>query len=307
MKIALIHPSRLPVQNYGGTERVIWWLAKGLSQKGHQVTLVSRKGSECPFAEVLPWDFSNGFSTLPTHFDIIHFFGTPHPEPDRPYVVTIDGNGQPGEKYHPNTIFVSRNHAERHHAQAFVYNGLDPEEYLFDNDKEDYLVFLGKAKWKVKNVKGAIEIAKKAAENLHIIGGIKLFLNGWNGIFWEGMIGGERKARLLAKAKALLFPVKWEEPFGLAVIESLVSGTPVLAAKRGSLTELVPDTVGKLCEKEEDYLKALHTIYQIKPETCRQWVLENFTYHQMSENYLKCYEKVLSGNRLNASAPYANE
>jgi hypothetical protein len=122
MRIALAHPSTLPVTDYGGTQRVVWWLAKALASLNHQVYLVCHEG-KCDFAEVIPWDFKNSLDLLPQKVDICHFFGTPVPATEKPFLVTIDGNGQPNEKFFKNTVFVSKNHASRHQSNAFVYNG----------------------------------------------------------------------------------------------------------------------------------------------------------------------------------------
>ena len=300
MKIALVHKAQFPVRGYGGTERVVWWLAKGLHELGCDVTLVCRRGSYCPFAKV-------HFSEDLPGADILHFFETPFREPVHPYVVTIEGNGKRGETFLKNTIFVSKNHAMRHGSTSFVYNGLDPDEYLFAEAKSGYLIFLAKASWKVKNVKGAISLARRSRTPLHILGGKKFLGNHRDGIRWEGMLDGKRKAALIAKASGLLFPVIWNEPFGIAIIEALVSGTPVLASPYGSLPELVPDEVGKICATEEDFFVGIEKLPRFKPKVCRDWVLENFHYRKMAQKYMDSYQRVLSGESLNAHVPKAIE
>ncbi len=312
MKVALIHNAKFPVIGYGGTERVVWWLAKGLSALGHQVVLACEPGSQCPFAEVVAFDFSKPLAsqlaapTL-TGADIHHYFTTPAETPERPYVVTIEGNGRLGETYLPNTAFVSRNHAERHGAECFVYNGLDPEEYRFEPEKSEYLIFLAKASWRVKNLKGAIRFSRAKHKELHIIGGSRWWLPHWRGIHWEGTLHGATKANWVAKAKGLLFPIIWNEPFGIAVIEAMVSGTPVIATRRGSLPELITPQTGRLCDNSQDFLNAIDEIGSFSPEDCRQRVLENFHYQIMAENYVSCYEKVLTGETLNSKIPQATE
>lgn len=306
MKVALIHKFKFPVQGYGGTERLVWWIAKGLSELGVEVTLVGEPGSQCPFAKVVTafdWEKAPALPDV----EVLHLFNTPAHEPSQPYLVTIGGNGKIGETFSRNTAFISRNHAERHRADCFVYNALDPAEYFFQEKKENYLLFLAKASWKVKNVRGAIRLARKSHRPLKIVGGKRLFLNHFRGIHWEGMLGGEKKAREIAGASGLLFPVLWQEPFGLAVIEAMVSGTPVLASPYGSLPELVGPEVGKICSTDEEYLEAIRNLRSFSPQRCREWVMEKFHYHRMAKDYLKLYEKVLSGEKLNRNVPEASE
>lgn len=300
MKIALVHNAKFPVQGYGGTERLVWWLAKGLHEKGVEVLLSCDPTSECPYARVVPFN-ENEPARLES--DLVHYFNTPPAIPDFPHLVTIGGNGKVGEKYSINTVFVSQNHAYRHGASAFVYNGIDPDEYQFQPNRDKYLVFLAKASWAVKNVRGAIKIAKKSHRELHILGGSKMFFNGWRGVFWEGVIDGEAKARWLSKSAGLLFPVLWHEPFGIAVVEALVSGAPVLATPFGSLPELINSQVGKICLSQNEMVGAVDHLAGFSPSNCRDWALSKFHYRQMAEKYISYYEIVLNGKTLNKILP----
>ena len=303
MVIALIHNAKLPVPHYGGTERVIWWLAKALCELGHEVILVAAKGTTCPFASVIHADFSRPIEFQILGAQVLHYFYTPPTTPVRPYVVTIGGNGKPGETFLPNTAFVSRNHAERHNSTCFVYNGLDPADYKYSEKKDPYLLFLAKASWRVKNVRGSISLARAAGKQLRVVGGSRPWFLWGRGVSWEGNLGGERKADFLSKACALIFPVLWNEPFGLAVIEALVSGTPVIASHFGSLPELLPQTVGFLCGEKKEFLEAIESSGSLKSENCRAWVIENFHYHVMARSYLHLYQRVLDGEALNPSEP----
>ncbi len=307
MKIALIHNALLPVTAYGGTERVVWWLSKALAARGVKVRLVCAPGSQCDWAQVTQVDLSRPIEDQLPDVDVFHYFNTPAYTPEKPHVVTIEGNGKQGEAFLRNTAFVSANHARRHGAQCFVYNGVDPDDYLFSDKKDGSLLFLAKASWRVKNVQGAIRLAKKSGRDLHILGGSRLFFNHWNGIHWEGMLGGRQKAEWIAQASGLLFPVLWNEPFGIAVIESLVSGTPVLASGLGSLPELVGSEVGRICHSEEEYLDGIRQLGDFSSQRCRDWALSRFSHHVMADAYLRVYEKVLSGEFLNAGVPVTLE
>ncbi len=300
MKIALVHNAKFPVKGYGGTERVVSWLAKGLCERGIEVVLSCAPDSQCPYAKVVPFN-EKIYTELAC--DVVHYFNTPPEIPDYPHLVTLGGNGKVGENYSINTVFVSQNHAYRHGASAFVYNGLDPDEYIFEKDRDKYLVFLAKASWSVKNVKGAVRIARKSHRSLHIMGGSRKFFNGWRDVFWEGMVDGEVKAKWLSKAAGLLFPVLWHEPFGIAVVEALVSGAPVIATPFGSLPELVNSQVGKICLSEAEMVEAVSHLDRYSSTVCRDWALSKFHYKLMVDKYISYYEKVLNRNTLNKILP----
>jgi len=297
--ISLIHEARFPVQKYGGTERVVWWLAKGLSELGHQINLICLPGSMCPFGRV--YDLQEARPAA----DITHYFNTPSQEPVTPYLVTIGGNAKPGENFLRNTVFVSHNHALRHGSEAFVYNGLDPDEYFFREEKNGELLFLAKASWAVKNVKGAIQISRRAGKKLNVVGGSRWWCPSWGGIHWRGMLGGIEKASWIAQSEGLLFPVLWHEPFGIAVTEALVSGTPVLATPFGSLKELVAPDVGQICNNYDDFVRAAKNLRSFKAKDCRDWAMSKFHYREMAKHYLQKYELVLSGKKLNPISPRA--
>lgn len=293
--ITLIHPARYPILGYGGTERVVWWLAKGLSELGHRIKLIALPGSHCPFAEIV--------DSIPEKSDILHYFNTPQSKPERPYLVTIGGNAKIEEKFFPNTVFVSQDHAKRHRAEAFVYNGLDPDEYEFSEKKSEHLLFLAKASWSIKNVKGAIRIARRSGKDLDILGGGRWWLPSWRKVHWRGMLGGPEKAVYIRRSCGLLFPVLWNEPFGIAVIEALVSGTPVLATPFGSLKELVNPEVGRLCSSYSEFVSWVGRLGEFRPKKCRDWALSQFHYREMAKKYVTYYERILSGELINKETP----
>ena len=125
----------------------------------------------------------------------------------------------------PNTLYLSRNHAERHGATAFVYNGIDLAEFQFQPVKSDYDLFLGRLHG-VKGHRWAIEGAKRTRRRLLVAGGWRLSSDAAGA--YVGQVGGGKKADLLAGAACLWMPARWDEPFGLTLVEALASGTPVL-------------------------------------------------------------------------------
>lgn len=307
LKVVLVYDAKLPVVGYGGTERVVWWLSKGLNELGIKVVLACQQESRSPYAEVISPDFSKPIEPQIPDVDVFHYFNTPSWNPELPYIVTIGGNGKVGEGFLPNTVFISQNHAKRHSADCFVYNGIDPSEYVFQEKKKDFLIFLAKASWRVKNVKGAIRIARKSLRPLHIMGGKRLFFNHLNNIHWEGMVGGQRKVEFLSEASGLLFPVEWHEPFGIAIVESLISGSPVIGSPYGALPELIPPYVGNICRTETEFVEAAQRLSEFEPKTCREWALEKFHYQVMAKRYVELYKQVLSGDKLNRQTPKATQ
>lgn len=308
MKITHVIPARFPVAGYGGTERVCFWLAKAQAELGHEVTVICEEGSSLPFARTLPLPrerFARLDPLLPPGAEIVQLYTTPDFALEAPVLVNIGGNGQAGEKYHPNTVFVSRNHAARHGWTEFVHNGLDLTEYPLERRKENYLLFLAKASWRVKNLRGAIRIAQRAGRPLHVAGGRA---GCWHlGVRSFGVVDGKRKLALLQSAAALLFPVIWDEPFGVAVIEALACGTPVVATPRGGLPEIVTPECGVLADSFDELVAASTTLGggRYAAEACRARVEQGFTHIQMAEKYLSYYRKVIADGRLRDGAPAA--
>jgi len=312
MHICIVNNSVIPALKYGGTERVIWWLGKMLVKMGHKVSYLVSKGSSCPFADVYEWNPALPFnSQVPPFVDVLHLSAAPNEPPLKPYIITMHGNLNVVAELDPNTVFVSRNHASRYGSDCFVYNCLDVEDYGRPNltAERKYIHFLADAAWRIKNVRGAISIARKAGVQLQVIGGVRFNVNmGIRLTFdpntrFNGMKGGEEKNRIINGSKGLLFPVLWNEPFGLAIIESLYFGCPVIATPYGSLPELVPAQVGFLSSKKDDLVNAVKNIDAFDRVACHQYVMDNFTSDRMALNYLTLYEKVMNGLPLNSRAP----
>jgi len=298
VKIVHVSHYRLPVKHYGGTQRVILWNARAQARLGHEVVLVSLRGTKLDDLEVIevPGELDDYSGYVPADADIVHYYATPRELPKHPYLVTIEGNGRPGEKFLPNTVFVSRNHAERHGSDQFVYNGVDPADFIYREQKEDYYLFLSKASWKVKGLRTALELAKRTGIRLVVAGGRGISLS--RRIKYVGMVGGLRKAELLAGARALIFPTQWDEPFGLVTVEALMSGTPVITTNRGSMPEIVTEDVGVRCDSVEEMEKALGKVARLSPKACRKRAESLFSSDVMAKAYLSKYTEILERGRL---------
>lgn len=307
LNIAIIHNAVIPAKAYGGTERVLWWLIQALSKLGHHVTLIAPAGSYCPFAQVITYPrYCRTLADLvPSNTDIIHSTEFFQETTDRPLILTLNGNGYPGDTYHPNTVFVSKDHARRHNSSVYVHNGINPDEYpdFKEAEKESFCYFLAKARWRVKNVSGAIEVARMAGIPIRIVGGWRPSFT--SNVKWLGMTGGERKLHTLQMGSALLFPVRWHEPFGIAIIEAMITGSPVFGTPYGSLPELVTPETGFLSYHRNELAEALSNYAQYNRRDIRQHILNNFTHMHMATQYLELYKKVINGESLNALAPKA--
>jgi glycosyltransferase involved in cell wall biosynthesis len=121
------------------------------------------------------------------------------------------------------------------------------------------------------------------------------------------MIGGEEKNRLMNSSKGLLFPVLWHEPFGIAIIESLYMGCPVFGTPYGSLPELINEEVGFLSDTKSEIIRQLADIGRFSNKKCAEYVADNFTMKQTTDQYLKYYEMVLNGKNINANPPKLKE
>lgn len=315
MKILIVQNSLIPVSLYGGTERVIWYLGKELAKLGHEVSYLVKQGSTCDFATVIPIDPAKDLvDQIPGDVDFVHFNSTsPNMEKvTKPYLVTLHGNAGPGEKLDLNTVFVSKNHAQRYGSSSFVHNGLDWDDYTKPDftKKRDAFHFLGNAAWRVKNVKGAINIIKATkSETLNVLGGTRLNLSmGFRftpslRVKFYGMVGGAKKDTLLNSSKGLIFPVLWHEPFGLAITESLFYGAPVFATPYGSLTEIVNEEVGFLSNKQAELVQAVERASEFSIQRCHEYALENFNSKKMALAYLEKYETLMNNGKLNSKNP----
>ncbi len=304
MKIAFKHSSVVPVKTYGGTERVLYWLMKELVKMGHQVFLLGPDGCKVDDIGVthLPYDtkIENG------KFDVVHFFEPAVELPkDVPAITTIHGNGKPGEIFNDNSVFLSKKHAQNHNATCYVYNGIDLDSYPFEPSNMrtwSTFCFLAKAKWRVKNLKDCIRACKKSNKHIYVAGGRTWSLSRY--VHSLGMVTDPEKLLLLRRCDALLFPVRWHEPFGIAVLEAYSQGIPVVCSSYGSLPELVSSRTGIVCNDYKDFEAALagdNNTFDCN--AIRKYVEENFSSTNMAKAYLMLYKRVMNGEKLNVEQP----
>jgi glycosyltransferase involved in cell wall biosynthesis len=190
--------------------------------------------------------------------------------------------------------------------RGMVYNAIDPSAYspiTNPDEKEGYLVQLAR----ISPEKGqhiAIEVANRLNMPLVLAGKvdadvrryfeqqIKPHLN--DRITWRENVWGKDKANLLAKANAMLFPIQWEEPFGIAMVEAMVSGTPVIATRHGAAAELVtPGVTGWLADDVEAMVKAYSKVAEIDLGRCVEEAGRRFGPAQMADGYESVYERAI--------------
>jgi len=308
MHIVQFNHVRVPVSKYGGAERIVVWLSQGLVELGHEVTLLAPKGSRVAgvrVVEVSPEEvLSSGFD-LHRHVsepvDIMHYHcEIRYPPPSVPCVWTLHGNMGGGWRADSRTICVSRDHAGRHGTHAFVRNGVRLDEYEFRTAKADYDLFLARLH-SVKGWQVAIAAAKRCRVRLTLAGGWRPSFSRY--IKFVGQVGGARKRELLAGARCLWMPVRWEDPCPVNILEALASGTPIIGSPRGSLPELISPDTGGLGTTLEELVALRGRLADWDPRACRARAERSFSHLVMAEEYVRMYRSVLEIGTLPPGRP----
>ena len=307
MRIIFQHDSPLPVKKYGGIERMLFWHMKELVKQGHEPILIGHPDSEVENygIKLIKQNTPNWWQQIPSGCDAIELFYNFTPPVDLPTLNMIGGNGKIGEMFSKNTAFVSRKHAANHGSVCFVYNALDLEEYPFrPKEKRNWhdFLFLAKASWSVKNLKQCIKATKKNKKHLHIAGGKPLLPSRYYTGY--GMVGGDEKLDIIRRCDAMLFPIRWQEPFGLAVIEAMTQGLPVLGSAYGSLPELIIKGTGIVLNSFQELVEAIDSPKdQFDPDFIRKYVEDNFHIDKFTRDNVKLIEKIVNGEELNQIQP----
>jgi glycosyltransferase involved in cell wall biosynthesis len=338
VRIAQIAPPwfTVPPTGYGGIELVVSLLTENLVARGHDVTLFASAGSTTmaelvsPLAAPDPALLGNvwfevshalaAYLDTNTAFDVIHdHSGIVGPAlgallgRDPPVVHTLHGPWtEPGRRYYEllqdRVSLVAISEAQRNdfpelHYAATVHNGIDLDAYPYREDKDEYLVYIGRAT-PDKGPVQAIEVARQAKMPLKML--VKRN-EPFELAYWDEAVAPklhsevevfERvshavKADLLARARAMVFPIQWPEPFGLVMIEAMACGTPVLACPRGAATEIVADgCTGFLRSSVEDLVEAVLRVGECASPECRTRVAERFSTEAMVTGYERVFEQV---------------
>jgi glycosyltransferase involved in cell wall biosynthesis len=346
MRIAEIAPPwfTVPPAAYGGIELVVALLADGLTAAGHDVTLFASGGSGTKARLVSPmpeapeparlgnaWDETyhataaylevlaeGGFDVIHDHSGIVgpalgalldgrppvvHTLHGPWTELAKRYYRLLD------RRIHLVAISESQRAGFPEACYAGVVpNGIDLDAYPVREQKEDFVLFLGRSNPE-KGPEVAVEVAKRAGVHLKMIvkRNERFEQDYWEQIVVPRLTGEEEllenvshaeKADLLGRARATLFSIQWPEPFGLVMIESMACGTPVVATSLGSAPEVVVDGVtGFLGESIDDLVAALGRTHELSPLRCREHVVERFGAEAMVGGYEAVFERVADSGR----------
>lgn len=344
MRIVLVVPPYfdVPPNGYGGVEAVVADLADALVGRGHQVTVLGA-GQSATAAQFVPlWDQALGDRLGEPYPEIVHAlkvrravariaaadgidvihdhtFAGPLNAPayhslGLPTVVTvhgpIDNDLYPYYRELSDDVgLVAVSDRQRELAPDLnwigrVHNALRVEEWPFQTEKRDYVLFLGRfAPYKGAHL--AVQAAHQAGVPLVLAGKcnepaekayfeecVRPLLNENDHVF--GVADATSKRELLADAQCLLFPIQWEEPFGIVMIEAMACGTPVVALRGGAVPEVVVDTVtGLICEEPAGLPAAIEQARELDPARCRAHVAANFGVAQLGSGYERIYQRVL--------------
>jgi glycosyltransferase involved in cell wall biosynthesis len=336
LRIAILAPPwfAVPPTGYGGIEWIVWLLADGLTQRGHDVTLFASgdSRSKATLAAVFEHAPSELIGrSLPElrhvlacyersdEFDVIN----DHTGPlgavlgglvRTPVLHTVHGplGGEPGQVYEsigriaPEVGLISISLNQRRprpelNWAANIPNALDLEHYPCQPHRGDYLLFLGRMNHE-KGAHRAVAVAMELGLPLKLAGKVREpkereyfsefvepHLGG--GIEYLGEVNHGTKVELLQNARATLFPIEWDEPFGLVMIESMACGTPVIATRHGAVPEVIGDgTGGVIVDHWREIPAALERADGIEPLECRRYAEEQFAPERMVADYERAYE-----------------
>lgn len=324
---------RTPPRHYGPWELVTSLLTEELVKIGLDVTLfatrdsitqaklqsVSDKGyEENPEMDAKVWEclhISSCFEQA-EQFDIIHnqfdFLPLSYSRLVKtPIVTTIHGFSSSKilpvyKKYNQESYYVSISNADRSPELdyiATIHHGIDVDGFDFcAKPKENYLLYFGRIH-PDKGTREAIDIARGMNKRLIIAGIIQdeAYFNQFvkpnidnHNVIYMDSVGGDKKNILLGNATAMLHPINFREPFGLSVVESMACGTPVIAFRKGSMSELiVHGKTGFLVNNIDEAVAVGKFVSDINRNDCRVRVEQHFSKQKMAMEYLKVYRKIL--------------
>jgi glycosyltransferase involved in cell wall biosynthesis len=338
VKVAVLAPPwfTVPPSGYGGIEWIVWLLADGLTERGHDVTLFASGDSRTKAK------LESAYATAPSELigrtvpELRHVFAcyeragefdvvNDHTGPlgavlgglsATPVVHTVHGplNGEPGEVYNgigalaPRVGLISISLNQRRPKPdlnwvANIPNALDLEHYPCKPHRGDYLLSLGRMNHE-KGAHRAIAVAMEVGLPLKLAGKVQErkekeyfaeFVEPHLGdsIEYLGEVNHGTKVELLQNARATLFPIEWEEPFGLVMIESMACGTPVIATRHGAVPEVIEEgRSGIIVDNFREMAAALDRVDEIEPLECRRYVEERFAPERMVADYERVYESL---------------
>ena len=260
---------------------------------------------------------ASGFDVMHFHFD--HWYFSPLECHATPILTTLHGRLDllaPTYDAFRDLPLVSISDAQRQSLPRAnflktIHHGIPPNLLTPQPGKQEYLAFLGRVSPE-KGVDKAIHIAGKSGMNLKIAAKVDkadkdyyqsaiqplIQLSPW--VDFIGEIDDARKAGFLSGARALLFPIDWPEPFGLAMIESMACGTPVIAFNRGSVPEVIDESLtGFVVEDEAAAIRAVRRLDELDRGLVRHQFENRFVVRRMAMEYLSLYQRMALDRRPN--------
>jgi len=322
----------VPPERYGGTELFVAHLAEGLRDVGHDPVVYTigastvscetrwrtRRG-QWPIESALEssledLDHSSWACQDAGDCDLIHLNNAPGLHLARfvrqPMVYTLHHPHDPALSRHyarfprVHYVAISRDQAQRERLPrlSVVHHGLQLDRYKLGTGKREYLCFIGRIA-PIKGTHTAIAVARAAGLPLKIAGEIQpTYQEYWKNeirpqlggeIEYVGEVNLREKNQLLGGARALLFPIHWEEPFGLVMIEAMACGAPVLAFPRGAVPEVVVHGVSGWICRDQDEMSRRAAGQLPSPAQCRNHAIAHFGTATMVQRYVSLYAECL--------------
>jgi glycosyltransferase involved in cell wall biosynthesis len=310
----------VPPADYGGTELFVAHLATALQEMGIEVVVYANGESTVPVTrrslyEHAEWPIKNpehGWIRDVNHAswavhdadprcDILHV-QSPQAIPlgrftDRPMVLTLHGPHDPklSELYSffPDVRYVCISQAQcRQEAMPrmhTVHHGIDVDQYRLVEHKQEYLSFIGRIA-PLKGTHIAIDVAKRTGD--YFERKIKPHIDG-KLVEYIGLADLATKNELLGNSRAMLFPIQWNEPFGLVMVEAMACGTPVLAMPGGSVPEIISPGVSGYISRSVVGMANHARDLNLSAVGVRKYVEENFSTARMAKAYLEVYQSAL--------------
>lgn len=324
----------VPPPRSGSIEAVTALLVDGLVERGHEVTLFATGGSRTNARlhavfprgyneddSIWPWELCEllNLSAAVEHaasFDVLHYQAEYAPLglafgglSAAPLLQTVHHAPTASEvalwARHPDAPFIAISHAQAAslaglNVVATIHHAVDPSALPFRSDADDYLLFLGRFT-EGKGVLEAIEAARRsgtrlilaAAENEYYRAVVAPLVDGRE-VEYAGEVRAEAKAGLLGGARALLYPVRDPEPFGLVLAEAMMCGTPVAALDGGAVAELVePGSTGMVFSTIDELVSGLSDVTRLDRARVRERAVARFGPDRMVDAHVDVYSALV--------------
>jgi glycosyltransferase involved in cell wall biosynthesis len=341
LEIALVSTTAVstPPSKYGGTELIVAELAQGLVDLGHRPSVFATGDSRCagilrPTIERPVWPpdvltegrhAGRAWAEIACgSFDVVHVHHAAALPFTRfvklPTVASVHHAREEALTAHyasyPDVAYVAISGRQRELSpdipfRGVVHHGVSIDRYPAGTGAGGYCAFLGRfAPEKAPHL--AIDAARAAGMPIRLGGEAheitqSYFENqlrrrlAFAGVEWLGEVGGEAKLGLLRNAACLLFPIEWEEPFGIVMIEAMLVGTPVIAFSKGSVPEVVDEGVtGHIVQSLDQMIDRIRTIGSFDRHRCRARARELWSSSRMAREHVALYETLVADRGLQA-------